>query len=704
MFDKIVDLASSFVLTKTERALEPLPSSAAGSAMLGKSAPPKRGSTELVLAYRSNPWLRSVVSKISTSVSTVQWKLYRSTSSQKSVARGVAKSISRAVNGERAKSIARALQDGSLTPIDDHALLDFLYAGNRHLSGQACLQVTQSHLDLLGESFWMIERFADGKPAEYWPMPPHWVSKMATIENPFFEIRTKNGMLQIPADDIIYFKHPDPADPYGRGTGIGESLSDELDTDEYASKYLKSFFYNSALPDALISFKGVSEEQLLNAKARWENKYRGSWNSHRAHFHNGDVDVKVLSQSFKDQELTKLREAARDTTIHTFGVPPEILGLLENSNRATIDSAEAIMAKFVVSPRLDFLCSFLQTKVVERYDETLVLGFVSPIPEDREYELKVAQAAPWSRSRAEWREMQGLASNGASDEVYLVPIGLVQQEVGSSELPAAPQPVASTAPAKHLSTQHKAVSEKEIESVVDSLRPERLSDPAKKLWPKEMKKWGTQVLNDLGSDVGFNLLNPKMVDHMAEFLGDRITDINETTKDKLRETLIEGVRDGEGYKDLAGRVEDVFGEISDWRAETIARTETLRSANFGTYEAQTMSGLVQIRQWVATRDDRVRDEHLALDGKQSAIDEPFEVGSYSAMMPCDFGEPGMDINCRCTTVAVIGEAKDTQALDAVWKKFEDDVQSWEKKSIAMFKAAFSTQQRDALKQLAKVAK
>ena len=106
---------------------------------------------------------------------------------------------------------------------------------------------------------------------------------------------------------------------------------------------------------------------------------------------------------------------------------------------------------------------------------------------------------------------------------------------------------------------------------------------------------------------------------------------------------------------------DVTPQEFDWytsrmppyRTEMIARTETIRSSNAGSDELYREWG-VQQHEWLATKDDRVRDDHLAADGQIVGIDEPFIVGGYEADFPGDPNLPPEEsINCRCTVLPVM---------------------------------------------------
>ena len=51
-------------------------------------------------------------------------------------------------------------------------------------------------------------------------------------------------------------------------------------------------------------------------------------------------------------DFTQSRKDLRDGVNAHFGVPPEILGIVENSNRATATQAKIIYAENVLTPRL----------------------------------------------------------------------------------------------------------------------------------------------------------------------------------------------------------------------------------------------------------------------------------------------------------------------------------------------------------------
>ena len=124
--------------------------------------------------------------------------------------------------------------------------------------------------------------------------------------------------------------------------------------------------------------------------------------------------------------------------------------------------------------------------------------------------------------------------------------------------------------------------------------------------------------------------------------------VNNTTLTALTATLADGIDVGEGISKLKGRIKDVYTDFTKYRSELIARTETNAVVNEANLEAYDQSGVVQWKEWIATLDDRVRDEHLAMDGEIVKKGSKFSNG-------LDYpNEP----NCRCAVAPVVNYVKE----------------------------------------------
>lgn len=125
--------------------------------------------------------------------------------------------------------------------------------------------------------------------------------------------------------------------------------------------------------------------------------------------------------------------------------------------------------------------------------------------------------------------------------------------------------------------------------------------------------------------------------------------VNDTTWTLLKDGLMSGIKEGEGTDKLAARVTEIMGDRIRSSAETIARTEVV-----GSYNEAGLAGAIEIgakvKQWIATMDERTRDEHVSLHGEAISVDEDFESGTgNTGPGPGQMGEED-DINCRCTLV------------------------------------------------------
>ena len=404
-------------------------------------APPYRGASSILQSYSTMPWLRAVSQRIATAVATssTQWRLYAPASGT-SRNLGI---IQRSGDGATRRNLLRkAVND--VVPITDHLLLDSLSRANSLQTGESLFRLTQTHLDLVGESFWIKQRNNFGAPIEFWPVPPDWVQATPTPSSRAYRVSFRGWQGEIPDTEMLWMADLDPANPYGRGSGLARSLSDELETDEYAAKHTRQLFFNRARPDMIIWPKqqgphdiGLQQDQVRRLEERWLDGHQGFWKAAKPFFVGREINVHQVDQSLQELQMVELRQHERDTIVQVFGVPPELLGILTNSNRSTIDSADYLFSRWVVTPRMEFLRAQLQQRLVPEYDDRLILDFESPIQEDREHMLESAKAAPWALTVNEWRGLQGqepLPDN--SGNVHMMPLNMIP--VPTPNVPPAP--------------------------------------------------------------------------------------------------------------------------------------------------------------------------------------------------------------------------------------------------------------------------
>lgn len=171
--------------------------------------------------------------------------------------------------------------------------------------------------------------------------------------------------------------------------------------------------------------------------------------------------------------------------------------------------------------------------------------------------------------------------------------------------------------------------------------------------------------------IDFSITNPRAIEWARNRSSNLITEIGSSTRETVREIITSGLRDGRAPRVIAKEIGSYVGLRSDQletlrkfeaggatesqvtrrakqlikqRGELIARSETLRASNHGLremwYQAvdnDLLPADVQ-REWIATSDDRTRDEHAEIDGEQIGLNDSFSIGE----------EPGESPNCRCS--------------------------------------------------------
>lgn len=139
-------------------------------------------------------------------------------------------------------------------------------------------------------------------------------------------------------------------------------------------------------------------------------------------------------------------------------------------------------------------------------------------------------------------------------------------------------------------------------------------------------------------------------------------------------TVARAAADGKplAAKQIDSMVERYAARHLAQRAETIARTESLRAVHEGAEEmwrqavdAEVLTADELIRTWRSAHDGRVRPSHRVMDGQVRALGQAFISGDGNALRyPCDPGAPASDsIRCRCLVVTRLEQDTQTSEND-----------------------------------------
>lgn len=147
------------------------------------------------------------------------------------------------------------------------------------------------------------------------------------------------------------------------------------------------------------------------------------------------------------------------------------------------------------------------------------------------------------------------------------------------------------------------------------------------------------------ADVVFNLKNPRAVEYLKNYGVDRVTQIDDTSREVLRKLLVDGIDQGYSYSRMVTLLKAQFGEWSTKRAKLIAVTEmgnAYQQGNLIVGQDLAAAGLKMEKSWLTRGDDLV-DPHCSSNAADGWIDVNKEHAS-GAMTPLDHPR------CRCVEI------------------------------------------------------
>jgi HK97 family phage portal protein len=569
--------------------------------------------------------------------------------------------------------------------------------------------ITASRLTV-GEAFALLERDKGGRPRQMYYIPVTWVLSTPTSTEPFYRVAPSGNVssetINVPAYDMLYWKEANLYSPYDRGRGRAERIGTEIESDDFAAAWAKNSFYNSARPEILVSMKGGDQSAAERLKEAWYEKFGGPRNAGGAAFTGAELQIHNITTSPKDMDFIESRRYLKGVTREEFAIPPELFGDISNSNRSTIDSADYLYSKNVLTRELDRTASVFNQQLMWQYDDNLIFVYDNVVPDD--VITKIGQAKEAYQFNAitknEYRKVLGFAPvqggdvfkpeyapviNNSLPEVKScgciehssvdvkknytqerlsrfwkiadsAAVSTEAQYISAAKAWSAEQQKAFTAAYKKLLKDGIPMSsavDMALEQVFGAYADQAVKKGFTPAWVSSMKKGAEIAQEVLGAAINWELLNPEFLQWIETNGLLKAKYINDTTKEMLRLSLTDGIAQGESIKKLSDRINEVYktlngDEMERYRAERIARTEAIGSVNNGQYHTYLSEG-VQTLMWIATSDSDTREEHAAVNGVMYPANQGINVGGEVLMYPGDpNGSPWNIIQCRCTVIAV----------------------------------------------------
>lgn len=347
---------------------------------------------------------------------------------------------------------------------DDAAILTLLEEPNPYYDGVQLQMATTLSWNVDGNGYWRKLRSGAGRVVALLYYPHFNVEPQGPSTDPlrttFYRCNVGGYYEEVPAADIVHFRHGIDPDNPRKGRSKLYGLLREVYSDEEAARFTAAILRNMGIPGVVISPEpNTPEPGEEDAKALREdikNRYRGD---HRGEPLFIGASVKVTSFGFspKDLDLSALRDVAEERISAALGVPASVVGFGAGLQTAKVGATYAEMRdqawqNNIIPTQRVFAATLKQQLLGDFYGETqrrrMFIGFdTSQVAIMADYNTKVAEkhgqlVRESIETRAEARRALDLPA-GPRDEVYLVNAGVT--EVDATKAVEPPKPAAPLA-------------------------------------------------------------------------------------------------------------------------------------------------------------------------------------------------------------------------------------------------------------------
>ncbi len=577
--------------------------------------------------------------------------------------------------------------------IKKHSFYDLIKHPNSYMSEYEFKYLAQAYLDICGSAYIYPAKNKFNRPISLEFLLPQYTNKIKRDGEIIYTYSGTEKYQEFKKDEIIHIKYPNPSNPL---EGLSPMVAARMPINlvYYMEQFLLSLLANRARPDIILSTQqNIGENEARRTVMSWKKQHSGIDKAGSIAVMGHGLDVKTISLSPTDIQFLESKKQAFKEISAAYKVPIWKLGETEGVNKSSARELEHSFQRDTISPLLKIRDMYMTNDIISLYDKSLIVKSDNVIPVDIEFEHKkemdYVKALIYSPNMVLEKHGEKPVSWGKTP---YAPFNYVQI---SGEISKSPSIGGGAKPGKnppkmlnyktmsiekrkefrqklldmHLKRHDKnerlMLSKvvdffgKQEREVLKNLRkygkeykqmeiylPPQAEEDAKllaimtTLIKMNVIEGGESLIEDFNLGIPFDA-NSEFVKEAFRKRAKLIKDINNTTFKKIKTSLSEGINNGETMKELAGRIENVFGEAKGSRAMKIARTETNAALNSGHHEAMRQADRER-HEWITSHDEKVRDTHEAneMDGCIPR-EQPFSgTGEISP------GEP----DCRCSEI------------------------------------------------------
>lgn len=569
--------------------------------------------------------------------------------------------------------------------------------------------------EIYGETFWYkVRGERSNKLKEVYLLDPLKMELKFNDGELIGYVLHKNNGQQVPfmLEEIYHDKRPNPFNER-RGISVLERAAVYVETEINVSHFTLNYIRNSGSPSGIVSLPNMEREAFNQFTQQWREEYEGPENAGKTGFiRGGEAKFQAVGSTLKDIDQKITKQMAVDDVLMMLETPRPLLGMTDDKGfgRGNLDALYYIYTKEKIEPlmrRLDRIYENLAQDITGQVTNVI---HESPVPEDKEYNLtKYEKGVNVWMTVNEVRKEQGLPPLPGGDEI--IPKAPTIQLSAKSATEQAPQTESKikSAPKETIKIVKKSSTSEETKKISEDAEAFRsklvdvnevyvkklktklssfLSDQEAKiikninLSKKSYEEWLFNIKED--SEELAVLLTPILVELMekqsedvANFISGELLTIspevrgateahvkeisgvfNKDTIDALEKTISEGQAAGESLPKIKKRVEKVYSDAKGYRAERIARTESLKASNLTAEEVYKQNGYNKVAWFTnpgACEFCKVYDGRTKEIGGTFAKVGEVVTGAEGNQLRIDYDDvptPPLHPNCTCSLIPV----------------------------------------------------
>jgi len=555
------------------------------------------------------------------------------------------------------KSVRYAENAGDFEEVVSHPVLDLLNAPNPIMSSVFFFQSLYMAAQMAGNGYMHCVQPTTRGVSELWPMQPQNVWIMLDRTNYVVGYgygRDAASERAFGADEVIHYRHaPHPRLPY-MGMGPLHVAFNEADIESASTENELAMWRNGARPDYVMEAPpDTTDEQVKDLERRVNASHRGPRNKGKFLVARA-IKVQPIQFTPKEMEYIAGRQDIERRIWAAFGLPESEVRM-NDANLASSLTGSTQYLRQTIKPAIDSVADLLTKELLPKFGADpgeMWFAYDNCVPSDETGEanrlvaLVNARILTTNEARAElnrepieggdefpeptsaFGQMPPQDSQSQSDSEMESEDGQGAETTDAEDAGTSAGEMGTKAYAdrRHLHTKDKDeyapnVGDEQIaamQRMTESLKEVFLRQPvdvrgetivlpgleqelAAAIRPYARQflqagvRWGYRELSAAGVSSPFEVTPVRAMEFLNSYTISLSRGLSDTTQADLKSALSTGLGAGESLAQLNARVAGALQESAGWRAERIARTETVRSYVEGSRLAYRDNGIEKER-------------------------------------------------------------------------------------------------------------